>query len=73
MSKEKFFEGESGVYFIPNRNKLVLMAQVESYGIYNKETNTYSTVKRYNLDYGNTKVNKVAVKRNDDLLFLGQL
>lgn len=72
-SSSKYFNGKCGVYYERSRDEILLLKQVESYGLFNQKTNTFRTIPRYNVEYENSLVNKIAVVANKDLIRIGDL
>jgi hypothetical protein len=73
MSKKKYFNGESGVYYDFKQNKLFDFKHVENYETYNFETKKLTKIKKYNLYCEVGLIDKTAVKHNDDLILIGSL
>jgi len=73
MKSNIYFDGESGVYYVSENDEIIELIQVDSYGIYNKKTHKFTSIKRYNLNIKDRSVYRVAVFKHENLIRIGDL
>ncbi len=69
----KYFDKCSGVYFERENNELWIFKETEPISLIHKKTLKLTMIKRYNIESFKIKKDRVAIKRNIDLIYIGTL
>ncbi len=69
----EYFNQDSGVYFESEKNEIWIFKEVEPISLINKKTFKIDKIKRYDIQNFNYKMNKIAVVKNENLVFMGVL